>query len=123
MLRITGISLPLSYTDGDLRRRAADLLGVAPGAITACELRKRSVDARKKEAVHFIATVDVTVEGEEKLLRRHVKNNKISRVEDSPYILPPSISPPAVPPVEPVEPVEPEPEEEPAPEPLSRTGA
>ncbi|MBR5525111.1 MAG: FAD-binding protein [Clostridia bacterium] len=99
MLRITGISLPLSYTDGDLRRRAADLLGVAPGAITACELRKRSVDARKKEAVHFIATVDVTVEGEEKLLRRHVKNNKISRVEDSPYILPPSISPPAVPPV------------------------
>ena len=99
MLRVTGIALPLSYTKEDLRRRAADLLGVAPAGIVSLRLRKRSVDARKKEAVHFTATVDVAIENEEKLLRRHQKNNKISRVEESPYILPALATPPAVPPV------------------------
>ena len=82
MLRVTGITLPLSYTEEDLRRRAADLLSIPQSGILSLRLRKRSVDARKKEAVHFTATVDVMVEGEEKLLRRHGKNPKISRVEE-----------------------------------------
>ena len=62
MLRVTGISLPLSYTEDDLRRCAADRLGVSPKAIHSLTLRKRSVDARKKNDVHFNATVDVAVE-------------------------------------------------------------
>ena len=62
MLRVTGITLPLSYTEEDLRRRAADLLGISPADIVSLRLRKVSVDARKKDAVHFTATVDLTVE-------------------------------------------------------------
>ena len=88
MLRVTGISLPLSYTDDDLRRCAADRLGVSPKAIHSLTLRKRSVDARKKNDVHFNATVDVAVDNEAAVLRRCEKSGKVSRVVDTPYILP-----------------------------------
>ena len=99
MLRITGISLPLSYTEEDVRRYAADRLGVSPNKIHSLTLRKRSVDARKKNDVHFNATVDVAVDNEDTILRRCEKSGKVSRVEDIPYILPALPSAPAVPPV------------------------
>ena len=99
MLRITGISLPLSYTEEDLRRCAADRLGVAPHKILSLTLRKRSVDARKKNDVHFNATVDVAVENESAVLRRCEKSGKVSRVTDIPYVIAALPSAPAVPPV------------------------
>lgn len=99
MLRITGISLPLSYTDDDLRRRAADCLGVSPHKMHSLTLRKRSVDARKKNDVHFTATVDVTVDNEDAVLRRCEKSGKVSRVTDIPYVISALPAPPAVPPV------------------------
>ena len=64
MLRVTGLSLPLSYTAEDLRRCAADRLGVSLNKIASLTLRKRSVDARNKNDVHFTATVDVTNAGD-----------------------------------------------------------
>ena len=99
MLRVTGISLPLSYTDDDLRRVAADRLGVSPHKITSLTLRKRSVDARKKAEVHFTATVDVTVENEDAVLRRCEKSGKVSRVTDAPYVISALAAPPDLPPV------------------------
>ena len=94
MLRITGVKLPLSYTEKDLMRRAADLLGVP---VRSCRLRRRSVDARKKENVHFTATLDVTVENEDKVLRR-AKGN-VTRVTDTPYVVPAPAAQPDLPPV------------------------
>ena len=88
MLRITGISLPLSYTEDDLRRCAADRLGVSPHKILSLTLRKRSVDARKKNDVHFTATVDVAVDNEATVLRRCEKSGKVTRVTDTPYVIP-----------------------------------
>ncbi|MBQ9859319.1 MAG: FAD-dependent oxidoreductase [Clostridia bacterium] len=98
MLRISGLSMPLSYTEAALRRRAADILGVSADKITACQLYKRSVDARKKDNVHFQITVDVTVREEGAVLRR-CRSRQVSRVEESPYVLPPLAAPPSVPPV------------------------
>ncbi len=94
MLRITGIKLPLSYTDADLSRRAADLVGMP---IKSLRLRRRSVDARKKDNVHFTATVDVTVDNEDKALRR-AKGN-VARVEETPYVVTAPTAQPDLPPV------------------------
>jgi len=94
MLRITGVKLPLSYMEKDLMRRAADLLGVP---VRSCRLRRRSVDARKKENVHFTATLDVTVDNEDKILRR-AKGN-VTRVTDTPYVVPAPAAQPDLPPV------------------------
>ena len=94
MLRITGVKLPLSYKEQDLSRRAADLLGVP---VLTCRLRRRSVDARKKDDLHFTATLDVTVENEDKALRRTKAN--VTRVEEIPYVVPAPATKPAIPPV------------------------
>ncbi len=99
MLRVTGISLSLCYTEDDLRRCAADRLGVSPKAIHSLTLRKRSVDARKKNDVHFNATVDVAVDNEAAILRRCEKSGKVSRVTDTPYVIPALPATPSIPPV------------------------
>ena len=94
MLRLTGVKLPLSYKENDLSRRAADRLGVP---VLTCQLRKRSVDARKKDNVHFTATLDVTVENEDKALRRAKAG--VARVEETPYVIPAPAAQPSLPPV------------------------
>ncbi len=100
MLRITGLSMPLSYTDADVCRRAAAMLGTPPDAVLSWQLAKRSVDARKKDRVHFILTVDVTVRDEAAVLRgKKCRREAVSRVEKKPYIIPPLSTPPAVKPV------------------------
>ena len=96
MLRISNVKLPLSYAEDDLRRRAANLLGVP---VLECRLFRRSVDARKKNEVHFTATVDVTVDNEGAVLRRCEKSGKVTRVTETPYVIPALPTPPAVSPV------------------------
>ena len=59
MYRISEISMKLDGTEEDLKREAAARLKVSPGQIRAFKLYKKSVDARKKNDVHFICTVDV----------------------------------------------------------------
>ncbi|MBE6778055.1 MAG: hypothetical protein E7541_01565, partial [Ruminococcaceae bacterium] len=100
MLRVTGIAMPLSYKPEDLRRRAASLLGVPPRAVLTCTLAKRSIDARKKDNVHFEITVDVTVEEEETVLRSaRCRRDKVSPIDRSPYVIPSLSTPPSQPPV------------------------
>lgn len=50
--------------------RAAKALRLAPDKITELRIHRRSVDARKKQDVRVVCTVDVTVDGkEEKILQ------------------------------------------------------
>lgn len=72
MLEISNIKVPLDRLDGtpEAERRAtrqATLrrLHVAPDDVTGVELRRRSVDARKKNAVHLTYTVRVSLRGGE----------------------------------------------------------
>lgn len=57
--RISDISLPLDGTLEDLREQAAVRLGVSIDAVHGLKLYKKSIDARKKNEVHFICTVEV----------------------------------------------------------------
>ena len=70
MIEISGLQLPLSYTETDLRRVAASRLGVAPASLLTCRLHRRSVDARKKPDVKFNITVGVTVKDENTVLSK-----------------------------------------------------
>ena len=99
MLRISGISMPLSYTDEQLRERVLAVLGLAPDALRTCVVAKRSVDARKKHAVHFQLAVDVQVADEATALRRaRGRREQVAPVVPKPYIIP-SVEAPALPPV------------------------
>lgn len=88
MLKISDLSLPLSYQEQDLKRAAAKRLGIPCSEITWIRLSKRSVDARKKDRIHFICTVEVNIKrGEAQVLKQNQKN-KVSLAVPYCYSLP-----------------------------------
>ena len=82
--KVAEIPLPLGAQPEQLRRLAAGRLRVSPERIASLELTRRSVDARKKNDVHFICTVECAVDGPP--LRS--LGPKISRAEPFRYELP-----------------------------------
>ncbi|MBW7571797.1 NAD(P)/FAD-dependent oxidoreductase [Caproiciproducens faecalis] len=83
MYRISEISIKLDGTEEDLKREAAARLKVSPSQIKSLKLYKKSVDARKKNDVHFICTVDV-----ECAQNGNPKDRKITETEPYQYRLP-----------------------------------
>lgn len=65
MIRVSDLALPLDYTPQDLKKAAARALKISPRDIKSCTLFRRSVDARKKDRVHFICAVNLTLAGDE----------------------------------------------------------
>lgn len=69
MLEISNLALPLDaglegkQAEKLVRRAAARALNIPPSDITEIRLLKRSVDARKKHDVHFVATLGVELAG------------------------------------------------------------
>ncbi len=78
MLRLQNIAIPLDYTNDTLKAEAAKKLKIPVSQITNISLNKRSVDARKKNDVHFICSLDVTVKKEEKKLQDACKRFVVS---------------------------------------------
>lgn len=87
MIRINDIYLPLNYNDEKLTQAVVKTIGCKAGEIRSVSLVKRSVDARKKNDVHFTASVDVEIKDEQRLLRR-LPPNKATAVTEQPYVRP-----------------------------------
>ena len=87
MIKLQNLSLPLDYGEAELRKKAAAALKLSPAALGEVRLLRRSVDARKKNDVHFVCTLGVTVEDEEALIRRRHDPN-IMRFSPRPYVFP-----------------------------------
>nr|WP_319487630.1 hypothetical protein [uncultured Caproiciproducens sp.] len=83
MYRISEISIKLEGTEEDLKREAAARLKVSPEQIRSLKLYKKSVDARKKNDVHFICTVDVECDQ-----NHNQQDQKITMAEPYRYELP-----------------------------------
>ena len=97
MLKISGLRLPLGFTQEDLRRAAAKKLRVPPQALQDLRLAKKSVDARKKGDVHFVCAALASVSGESRLLAR-LRDSSVQ--PEKPYrYQPPQAPPPELPPV------------------------
>ena len=58
---IAQLKLPLSYGQDALCAEAARRLRVPASAIESCCLKRRAVDARRKQDVHFVCTASVTL--------------------------------------------------------------
>ena len=98
MIRISSVSLPLSYTDGDLRAAAAKKLKISQNDLCSCAVAKRSVDARRGQ-VSFLFSLDVTVKGDERALVKRLKNDQIAVVTPLVYAQPKTAKTPPHPPV------------------------
>ncbi|MBQ6394944.1 MAG: FAD-binding protein, partial [Atopobiaceae bacterium] len=108
MLDISDIRVPLKGLDGSeekllgaVRTAACHALRLDPSSISSAELRRRSVDARKRSDVHLVVSLRVTLSGgmkaENALLERASSKRlpvKLKRVEEHPELLPPRTSNP-----------------------------
>lgn len=89
LLRVRGLRMPLEHQEQDLVSAAARKLRITTEQIINLTRIKKSVDARKKNEVHFAYTVDVELDETAKIRPRLMQSPDISPIEHRPY------SPPA----------------------------
>ncbi|MCH5298296.1 MAG: hypothetical protein J1E96_00900 [Ruminococcus sp.] len=88
MIRINNLKLPLNYDDCFIKKQICKELRLEESSIEKFELFRRSVDARKKNNVHFIATIDVYTSGNENKVLSRAKSKNISSVKPYKYEIP-----------------------------------
>ncbi len=88
MIRINNIILPLGYNDSTISKKVCKELNIAQNSIENISLFKRSIDARKKDSIQFIATVDVVVNQNEANVINKSRSNKAIITKPYSYVLP-----------------------------------
>ncbi len=79
MIRITNLRSELSDTDAEIEKKLKKLLKV--NTINSFKITKRSVDARRKNDVHYVLTVDCDVQNEEFIIKRNIPNISVCSEE------------------------------------------
>ncbi len=85
MLRINEIRLPLDHDATALENAILKRLGIAKSALTAFSIFKRSHDARKKNAMLFVYSVDVDVRDEAAVLNKLRGDTAVKLSPDTSY--------------------------------------
>ena len=94
MIRIRDISLPPQQDMAQLVYAAARQLRIDHTQIKQLDIKKRSVDARKKNDVRLIYTVDVLVKGREDKILKMAHNPKAAIAQEKLYTPPKGNEPP-----------------------------
>ena len=89
MLRIGQLKLNPNHTQNDLLQKIAKMLRISDKEIKGYQIKKQSIDARKKPLIQYVYTVDVDVANERQIMKKH-KGNQISVVNETPYCFPES---------------------------------
>lgn len=85
MLRITQIILPLNHTQDDLTQAVLNLLGIQAEQLLSQSVYKRGYDARKRESIKLIYTLDVDTLANQEILLRLKNNANIKEAPDTQY--------------------------------------
>ena len=85
MIRITEIKLPLEHQPGDINAAIIKKLGINVADLLEYTIFKRGVDARKANAILLAYTLDVTVQGEAKVLAKLRKDPHVKVAPDTSY--------------------------------------
>ena len=72
MLRVTDLVLPLDHPEHALRDAVLQRLGATEDDLLGLQVHRRGVDARKKSAIQWVYTVDVTLRDEPAALARRL---------------------------------------------------
>ena len=85
MIRIGQLKLQPDHTEKDLIQKIAKTLHISERGIVNYQIKKQSIDARKKPDLKYVYTVDVTVPNEAQILKKQ-KGNPVSLVKETPYV-------------------------------------
>ena len=98
MIRIGNLPLEPGEDWERLRQKAARALGLRPGQLGELAVVRQSIDARRKDQVHYVYTVELSLPHEERLVRAAPGRN-VTLVTHTPYVFPAPARRPALPPV------------------------
>ena len=84
MLRIGQLKLQPNHTEQDLAQKVAKTLRISERDILEYRIKKQSIDARKKNELKYVYTIDVNVRNEQLVLKKQ-KSNTITVVKEKPY--------------------------------------
>ena len=79
MIRVNNIHLSLDYDDKSVRKAVAQQLRIEEKSIKSCKIFRRSVDARKKDSIYFLTTVDAELNINEDKVCKKCGNAQIAR--------------------------------------------
>lgn len=79
MIRVSNIHLSLDYDDKSVRKAVAKQLRIEEKAIKSVKIFRRSVDARKKDSIYFLTTVDAELNINEEKVCKKCGNAQIAR--------------------------------------------
>jgi uncharacterized protein len=85
MLRLTELKLPITHAGDALRPAIIKRLGITDADLLHFSIYKRSVDARKKDAIQFIYSVDIELADEATVIKRLKNDNNITPSPDMEY--------------------------------------
>jgi len=85
MLRLTEVKLPLDHAPDAIRAAVLKRLRIPSSDLVSVEVFKRAHDARKKSAIVFIYSLDVTVRDESQILKRFAGDSHIRVSPDMEY--------------------------------------
>lgn len=77
MIRVSNIHIPLSYSDDIIKKKVCRELKISDSAVKSLSLYRRSVDARKKDNIFFLCSVDVELYSGESAAVKKSKNASI----------------------------------------------
>ena len=88
MIRVSQLKLSIPHTKEQLEKKLVRQLHIRPEELISYQIRRQSLDARKKPELFYVYTVDVKVKNEAMLLK-HKKGSNVSHIEERPYQVPP----------------------------------
>ncbi len=88
MIRVSQVPLSLNGDEETLKKKTAKQLGIGTEDIKELVIVRQSIDARKKNRVQYIYSVDILVENEEHIVKRCSSPHIQLRALRKPYYLP-----------------------------------
>jgi uncharacterized FAD-dependent dehydrogenase len=88
MIRIRDIALPFDHAEAALGKAVAEKLGIEPGLLMTFTVVRQAIDARKKNRILAVYTVDVEMAAEPAVLARCAGNPQIEPAPDMAYQAP-----------------------------------
>ncbi|TRX54458.1 NAD(P)/FAD-dependent oxidoreductase [Thalassomonas sp. M1454] len=85
MLRLTNVQLDLNHEPEELQQAVLDILQIEEDQLIDFTMFKRGYDARQKNKITLIYTLDVDTTINEELLARHEKNQQVRQSPDTSY--------------------------------------
>ena len=87
MIRINQLKLPVTHKKEDIPAKLAKTLKIPQNRIRSWKVVKQSIDARKKDQILFIYTIDVEIENQQQLIKK-LKNPQITLTKEDSYRFP-----------------------------------